>query len=55
MDNHESISGRKASEMALAFGSLVRNRRRVGKAPVINVWYHYCPNVVELISRNELV
>jgi DNA-binding XRE family transcriptional regulator len=31
MDNHESISGRKASEMALAFGSLVRNRRRALK------------------------
>jgi DNA-binding XRE family transcriptional regulator len=28
MDNEDSIAGRKASEMALAFGSLVRSRRR---------------------------
>jgi transcriptional regulator with XRE-family HTH domain len=28
MDNDDSIAGRKASEMAQAFGALVRNRRR---------------------------
>jgi hypothetical protein len=28
MDNDDSVASRRASEMALAFGSLIRSRRR---------------------------